>query len=249
MNPTCPACGETERLSGSPAADDIEVSCQVCGHRWMRGSPRCRACGGEEAVHRLQLMTRHPRGNQLAVVGHREVPLCPRCDAEVLETAGDSRVVPEGHVSRFVFGRDEPRPVPSTPSPLRSAPNRARTAPPVAPARPESSRPATADRPPGGPPPHAAPPTVRQAIDAFLSASPDADALTMVMLGRHLGPSTRLQELDEPAVSTALQQWFRTSWGDRHSERRAAAAAAVVAAVDHWRAQGWVQADLAGFLR
>jgi hypothetical protein len=104
----CPSCGETERLAGTPVAGDIEVSCQACGHQWLRGSPRCRGCGGGDVVTKLRLMTRHPRGNQLAVVGHRQVPLCPRCDADVVQ-GGDGRLVPEGYVSRRPSGSAAPR--------------------------------------------------------------------------------------------------------------------------------------------
>lgn len=246
----CPSCGESERLVGTQVADDIEVTCQSCGHRWMRGRPRCRGCGGEAAVRKLQLMTRHPRGNQLAVVGHREVPLCPHCDREILGGDSESRTIPEGYVSRFVFGPDDHRPSAAAAGPKTPATAASRTPPAAAPARPGvPPRPATSQaraRPERTPDP----PTVRQAIDAFMKATPDVDALTMLMLGRHLGPATRLRELEKPARVTALQQWFAATWGDHRTEPRAAAAgAALIEAVDHWRGQGWLDADPVGFLR
>jgi hypothetical protein len=252
----CPSCGESERLAGTRADDDIEVTCQTCGHRWLRGSPRCRACGGDEVVTGMRLMTRQPRGNQLAVVGHREVPLCPRCDAEALRDGG--RLVPEGYVSRFLFGRDDPRPVqPARRSTKASAPGGPRSEVPSGSSPAPSSGSSSARTPHATPQPSkdaepAAPvrvPTVRQAIESFLEATPSAEPLTMVMLGRHLGPSARLEELDHPGKQQQLERWFSTTWGTRPDDRRAAAAASLTGAVDHWREQGWLSGDPAGFLR
>jgi hypothetical protein len=233
-------------LSGTPVDDDIEVSCLACGHRWMRGGPVCRTCGGEENVSRLQLMTRQPRGNQLAVVGHRAVSLCPRCDVGALQ-GGDGRTIPEGYVSKFLFGAAD-RPV-VAPSPPRPPAADADTPPAVPPRAPAQSPGSTRQPEPPRRPRTAAAPTVRQAIDAFMAATPDADPLTMLMLGRHLGPATRLRELDAPASVATLEQWFEASWCSQPAERRATAAAALRAAVDHWQGQGWLSEDLAAFLR
>ena len=241
----CPVCGESERLTGAELADDIEVTCGACGHRWLRGSPRCRACGGDEVVTRVGLMTRHPRGNQLAVVGHREVPLCPRCDAEALREG--ERIVPEGYVSRFVFGRDTPRP--TRPAQRGAQPPAATRTPSPPRTRPRDPRPA------GGQPrqttsaPRSDAPTVRQAIETFLRSEPAADALTMVMLGQHLGPATRLRTLDEPAAKEELASWFGATWDVQPEGRRTAAGAALLAAVDHWRGHGWLATDPVDFLR
>ena len=90
---------------------------------------------------------------------------------------------------------------------------------------------------------------MRQAIETFLRSDPTADALTMVMLGQHLGPATRLGTLDDPAAQESLAAWFRATWGAQPEGRRAAAGAAVVAAVDHWRGHGWLASDPVGFLR
>lgn len=244
----CPSCGESERLAGTRLGSDIEVTCGSCDHRWLRGSPRCRACGGEDVVTRLRLMTRHPRGNQLAVVGHREVPLCPRCDVEVVDEGG--RLVPEGYVSRFLFGVDDPRPVRPTrhttpasrPATRGSDPRSAR-----APRTPPRATPPPSKEP--GPSTRPGAPTVRQAIEAFLSSVPAADAFTMVMLGQHLGPATRLDALTDRSAQESLQSWFTATWGGQPDARRAVAAAAVLAAVDHWREQGWLSDDPVGWLR
>jgi len=90
---------------------------------------------------------------------------------------------------------------------------------------------------------------VRQAIEAFLSANPDADSLAMLFLGQHLGPASRLETLDRPGTAESLVRWFDATWDPRQGERRRAAAAAITGAVDHWRAQGWVTEDLAAALR
>lgn len=240
----CPSCGESERLLGARLGGDIEVTCGACDHRWLRGSLRCRLCGGEEVVTRLRLMTRHPRGNQLAVVGHREVPLCPRCDVEAVE--GGGRLVPEGYVSRFLFGRDEPRPV----RPTKQRPQASR---PPASSRgsgePRAPRPDAVSSQEAEPTTRAGAPTVRQAVEDFLRSVPAADAVTMVMLGQHLGPATRLDTLGDASAQERLESWFSATWGTRPNGRRAAAAAAVLAAVDHWREQGWLSGDPVGFLR
>lgn len=244
----CPACAESEHLTGAEVADDIEVTCGTCGHRWLRGSPRCRTCGGDEVVTRVGLMTRHPRGNQLAVVGHREVPLCPRCDAEALREGG--RLAPEGYVSRFVFGPDAPRPVrPAQRNAEPSAPTRPTRTPSLPRVRPRAPRPAGDQPRQVEPAPRADAPTVRQAIEAFLRSEPAADALTMVMLGQHLGPATRLRALDDPAAQERLAAWFRTTWEVQPDGRRSAAGAALLAAFDHWRDHGWLATDPVGFLR
>lgn len=96
------------------------------------------------------------------------------------------------------------------------------------------------------PPP---PPTVRQAIDSLMTAHPTVDPLTMLMLGRHLGPATRLTELDKSTNSAALERWVQSSWGDQSTDRRTAVAAALTLAVDHWREQGWLLGDPVAFLR
>jgi hypothetical protein len=77
---SCPGCGESEHLVGRRTRDGIEVTCETCGARWDRGAVRCRSCGGAASVTARQRMTRQPRGTLLAVVGMREVTLCPDCD-------------------------------------------------------------------------------------------------------------------------------------------------------------------------
>lgn len=261
------ACGENERLRGRAVGDDIEVTCETCGAQWLRGAARCNACGRADVVTRPQVMTRHPRGNQLAIVGRRDLPLCPACDAGVIaESEAGNRPVPETYVSVFLFGREVPRHAPRWAAPAagtsgaEAAPAGSRTGPAVA-ATPTTSRPKPVGKPPAKRPEPARPeparpkeqglsrPTVRQAIEAYLSAHPDADSLAMLFLGQHLGPASRLDALDQPGTAESLLRWFVATWDTRQDERRQAAAAAITGAVDQWRAQGWLAEDLAAGLR
>jgi hypothetical protein len=226
METHCPACGEVDKLTGTPTADDIEVTCHACGHRWLRGRPRCRTCGGEDVVRKLQLMTRTPRGNQLAVVGHREVPLCPQCDQDILDVESEGRTLPEGYVSRFVFGPDAQRakpPATARPQPVRPRPT---GSPPATPAQAKVSKAPQRPQSPRHSPPES--PTVRQAVDEAMNEKQGIDPVTMLLLGRHLGAATRLKALDAPSTAAALQQWFESTWGEQGADRRAAAPAALL---------------------
>jgi hypothetical protein len=261
----CPACGEDERLRGRASGDDIEVTCENCGAQWLRGATRCNSCGRADVVIRPQVMTRQPRGNQLAIVGRRELPLCRVCDADAIaESLGGNRPVPETYVSVFLFGRDLPRHVPREParttehSATGDAPTESTPSIAVEPTTPEPKREkrAYAGSPgPSRPQPSPAKeqgltrPTARQAIEAYLSAHPEADSLAMLFLGQHLGPASRLDSLDRPGTAESLFRWFDATWDTRQDERRRTAADAITGAVDHWRAQGWLTEDLAAGLR
>ena len=199
-------------------------------------------------------------------MGRRQLPLCPVCDADAIaDSETGNRPVPESYVSVFLFGRQLPH-VPVKPEPVAlasstdarpaeprtgrsgraaraaSAPGTGETSPakPTGPARTRPSRPKEQSL---------ARPTVRQAIEAYLSATPAADSLAMLFLGQHLGPASRLDSLDQPGKAESLQRWFDATWDARQDERRRAAAATITEAVDHWRAQGWLTEDLAAELR
>lgn len=223
----CPECGESERLDGSRQGDDIVVTCSGCGHSWVRGSLHCRTCGGDESVGWRQDMTRTPRGNQVSIVGRREVPLCPRCDAEMLKRCrAGLKSVPETYVSAFLFDR------------LRDT-----TPPPSAPRAPESGLiGVTRDRQQRVPdrpiPKPTQMPTVRQAIQDYMVHDAGADAFVMLMLGRHLGPSTRLDALDRPGLSAELDDWARTGGEAANEEATAGAIRSIMA---YWRRQGWLR--------
>lgn len=185
-------------------------------------------------------MTRHPRGTLLAVVGMRQVPLCSSCDAGVLDDAlSRKQPIPEGYISRFLFGevtresaerathRPKARPRPR-PADMHIAP-----VPSVA---KEPAKPELVD------------PTVRQATEAYLeSAGSPTDALTMVLLGRKLGASTRLSRLDTPATASELARWVDQTYGGRR-EQRDHAIAVLCRAFGYWQEQGWVTNDLGAAL-
>jgi hypothetical protein len=248
---SCPACGESEALRGTPAGDDIAVTCESCDATWMRGAPRCKTCGGDDIVPRPQAMARNPRGNQLAFVGWREVPLCRLCDAEVLTAyLTTNQPIPEGYVSACLVGPKDR--VPETPvAPRRARPARAgRTSTKATASEPgPPQKPLSPARKPA-PGKATEPLTVRQAIEAFLkSGASDADATAMLMLGTHLGSSNRLTTLEGAAAAAALQAWFERTWGSRGGRGADTARRAVTAAVDHWREQGWLGDDFAAELR
>jgi len=91
---------------------------------------------------------------------------------------------------------------------------------------------------------------VRQAIDAYLRSTPSAaDSTALLMLGAHLGPSTRLNTLNAPDVRDRLATWFVQLWGDKRPEQREEARRTVLGAVDYWRDQQWMQEDLGAGLR
>jgi hypothetical protein len=245
--PSCPSCGEATALSGRPQGADIEITCDSCGTRFLRGERRCEACGSPGAVEAEQRMTRHPRGNMLAVVGVRNVPLCPRCDGEVLADAqAQRRPVPEGYVSRFLYGEvEELRPVRTMPKRLAGRPV----------PRSGGSQVVRLPETDGPPRSQAAPrlvdPTVRQGIEQFLlQADQSADRLVLVLLGALLGPSTRVSSLDSPLTQGQVAVWFEEHWGRRSGRTgREAVRLTLVSLAGFWQDQGWVSLDLAGDLQ
>jgi|GEM_PF-887610 len=235
----CPACGETYALRGRPHDGDIAVTCERCGAEWMRGSPRCRKCGRPDGVELPQRMTRHPRGTLLAVVGVRHVPLCVECDDQVVAPAlQHRRPIPEGYVSRFLYGEParpsgpaaKPRSSPTpTGSPSRQVQRIVPTSAPVE----TRSEPQVTD------------PTLRQATEEFLAAAgASADSLTMVLLGSQLGPSTRLRVLDSEKTALFLGTWVEETFGGR-PDRRSQAVATLRQAAAYWHERGWIAEGLA----
>jgi hypothetical protein len=244
--PVCPHCGEEQRLTGRPDGAGIRVTCEVCETTWRRGEPRCKGCGRTGGVPHRQVMTRTPRGNQLAVVGHREIVLCPVCDADAV-AAARTAAVPEHYVSVFLAGRAPDReeqraeagpPRAAIPAPDTSPPDvaeRDSEAAPAARARPEARG---AVRPPTPPSASAsAQPTIRQAVEDFMTAHPGSDSLALLLVGRQLGPSLRVSGLDEPERVQALRAWVDDTWPD--VDRNRVARATVAGLVGHCHSRGW----------
>lgn len=237
-DPACPSCGETERLSGASVGSDIEITCGGCGARWNRGERRCRTCGGNETTTARQRMTTYPRGNQLAVIGMREVPLCPRCDQDAVAGLGADRLVDDGYVSRFVspstdddggWGREAP-PASRVRSARASRPPRREQ-----PAGPAARRAFSPDQRDGAP-------TVRTAVAAYLEqASDPMSAMAMLVVGRTLGSSTRLSEL--PVQSgRQLTEAMDRQWAKQPS-LRALAVHSMNDAFRFWAGRGWITTD------
>ncbi len=86
MDVRCPSCGEDEALLGTKVEGGIELTCEACGHRWVRDPrPRCPRCGGDDLQTVPLAILEKGRGTQLSVVGTRPVDLCTECDAATLD--------------------------------------------------------------------------------------------------------------------------------------------------------------------
>lgn len=227
-------------LRGRPAAEDIEVACGRCGHTWRRQDRGCATCGGSTVVERDQFLSRNPRGNQTAVVGRRLIRLCPTCDRDAL-TEADARsgMVEEEYVSRFLI---DPLTLPAPPprqQAQRTPPGGAKSSPRVREDTRPGTRRAAAEISPRrqtpSPPQQAArvtatDPTLREAISDFLEGPAEpGDAFVMLLVGRALGPTTRLSTLGPDAAD----RLFRAGGGT--SSARASASRALA----HWRSHGW----------
>lgn len=181
-------------------------------------------------------MTTYPRGNQLAVIGMREVALCPSCDRGALARLGPDRVVDDGYRSRYMNG------APRTPTPAEGPVQQARPRPTSSGRRQPSARQVPAAPPQARQQTRAAAPdpTVRRAVDAYLQqASDSVSATAMLVLGRTLGPSTRLADVRADQARAALGSAVDDHW-QRQPSLRALAVAAIDDAFRFWARRGWL---------
>lgn len=82
----CQNCGEDSDLTGLTTGDGIQISCNRCGHRWMRDTdPSCRDCGSNDVVPFKEPLVQRARGNAYSVVGQKTIYLCASCDAVEIE--------------------------------------------------------------------------------------------------------------------------------------------------------------------
>lgn len=51
----CPRCHAEDEVVGNQTDEGIRLTCEQCGHSWLRAGPRCRTCGGEESLGARQL--------------------------------------------------------------------------------------------------------------------------------------------------------------------------------------------------
>jgi predicted RNA-binding Zn-ribbon protein involved in translation (DUF1610 family) len=84
----CPACGESEELSGRRSDGEILLTCHTCGYDGPRiAKRRCETCGGDDVLERPKALVERSRGTQLSVVGYTTIALCRVCDADDLAAA------------------------------------------------------------------------------------------------------------------------------------------------------------------
>jgi len=70
----------------------------------------------------------------------------------------------------------------------------------------------------------------------------------MLLLGRHLGASRRIRDLDDPAEGQRLRTWFDQTWAPGDDTRREAARASLLSALRYWAAEGWVSPHVGSWL-
>ncbi|WP_375001912.1 hypothetical protein [Aeromicrobium sp. CTD01-1L150] len=214
MTPTCEQCGSTE-ITGRTADAEIELHCQTCGHRWARGARGCASCGGTELLTIPQLITTTPRGNQVSIVGRRQVVVCRDCDCDGV-TAYLEHSTPLPPAYQSAARRITVDPTPSPPD----APRRRRTTSP----RPTVTRPdpqVAHDDPESAPTHRLTNPTVRQAVEHFQSAEPGQDALVLIMFGRAVGPVSRLSEPQVRQVLATTDDWVAQNFSGSTREKAA----------------------------
>jgi len=82
---SCPECGESSELSGTPEVDGTRLTCETCGSTWLRDpTPSCGRCGSDDVQTVPLAIVERSRGTQLSIVGTRSVELCSVCDADRL---------------------------------------------------------------------------------------------------------------------------------------------------------------------
>jgi len=235
--PACPSCGETAAPHARPSEGDNRITCKRCGAAWISGEARCKRCGGAGGLSAPQHVTRHDAGVP-AGESARPVLLCISCDGDAIAVMLErNQPVPEGYVSRFLFG-DVDRPTDAGPASAGRA-TQTRQAAASEPARVVTSQPAW----PVGAATTPADPTVRQAIESFLDTDPvGVETMVLVLLGAKLGSSRRLSGLDTKELADVLTTWVDHTWAPQTSQR-AASTATVRSAFAYWRGKGWLQDD------
>lgn len=78
----CGECGEATELSGRRSGGEIEITCNRCGHSWVRDTePSCPTCGSRDVQAFKEPLVQRARGNAYSIVGEKTIHLCEYCDA------------------------------------------------------------------------------------------------------------------------------------------------------------------------
>ena len=82
----CPACGETDDLSGERDGDLIRIRCASCDAVWHRDPERrCPRCQAGDLYAAPVAVVEKSRGTQLSIVSTRSVHLCWSCDRDLID--------------------------------------------------------------------------------------------------------------------------------------------------------------------
>lgn len=77
----CGECGEAADLSGRPSGSTIEITCNRCGHSWMRDTePSCPTCGSRDVRAFKEPLIQRARGTAYSIVGEKTIYLCGLCN-------------------------------------------------------------------------------------------------------------------------------------------------------------------------
>jgi ribosomal protein L40E len=76
----CPACGESDRITGARRGEVIELHCEACGARWERDpTRRCRKCGSDNLRYTPRPLWEKGRGDQRTPAGRFDAWMCNDC--------------------------------------------------------------------------------------------------------------------------------------------------------------------------
>lgn len=79
----CASCGEVDRLRGTRDGDTIRISCQSCGHEWVRDPDLCPQCGRRSMTDRRVPLFQKARGTQQSIIAYRIARECGSCGRRV----------------------------------------------------------------------------------------------------------------------------------------------------------------------
>ncbi|MDK1473798.1 hypothetical protein QNO07_10260 [Streptomyces sp. 549] len=253
--PRCATCGGGDLVERPQAMTRHSRGTQLSIIGWQQ-VPLCRVC--DAAALRTSIADNVPLPHTYVAAALRDASPDTRPPATGPARPADAPARP-GPRTRSAPAEPQPAPPSKTPKTPQAA-QAAQAAQPPAAGATGATRPTGggATRQPGGPParrpgtrpPAGAVPTVRQAIQAFLTeSSGDVDHTALLLLGTHLGSASRLSVLEERQAAADLATWAADRWPDRQAAARSRALDTLCRAVDFWGARGWLASDPAAHLR